>query len=104
MHKSESSPSHSVLESKSSHESLNLAHESDSSPSPGLEYYNTATEVDFLFLTNTSSAWLSAMVVHAAFSVYKHNMDAWKKVCQDAQLAVIGQFYAYVCRIGGNQR
>ena len=42
MHESESSPSHSVLESKSSHESLNLAHESDSSPSPGLEYYNTA--------------------------------------------------------------
>ena len=41
MHESESSPSHSVLESKSSHESLNLAHESDSSPSPGLEYYNT---------------------------------------------------------------
>ena len=41
MHKSESSSSHSVLESKSSHESLNLAHESDSSPSPGLEYYNT---------------------------------------------------------------
>ena len=38
---SESSPSHSVLESKSSHESLNLAHESDSSPSPGLESYNT---------------------------------------------------------------
>ena len=28
MHESESSPSHSVLESKSSHESLNLAHES----------------------------------------------------------------------------
>ena len=44
MHESESSPSHSVLESKSSHESLNLAHESDSSPSPGLEYYNTGTE------------------------------------------------------------
>ena len=41
MHESESSPSHSVLESKSSHESLNLAHESDSSPSPGLESYNT---------------------------------------------------------------
>ena len=40
MHESESSSSHSVLESKSSHES-NLAHESDSSPSPGLEYYNT---------------------------------------------------------------
>ena len=32
-----------MLESKSSHESLNLAHESDSSPSPGLEYYNTGT-------------------------------------------------------------
>ena len=31
-----------MLESKSRHESLNLAHESDSSPSPGLEYYNTA--------------------------------------------------------------
>ena len=31
MHESESSPSHSVRESKSSHESLNLAHESDSS-------------------------------------------------------------------------
>ena len=32
-----------MLESKSSHESLNLAHDSDSSPSPspGLEYYNT---------------------------------------------------------------
>ena len=44
MHESESSPSHSVLESKSSHESLNLAHESDSRPSPGLEYYNTETE------------------------------------------------------------
>ena len=44
MHESESSSSHSVLESKSSHESLNLAHESDSSPSPGLEYYNTETE------------------------------------------------------------
>ena len=43
MHESESSSSHSVLESKSSHESLNLAHESDSSPSPGLEYYNTAS-------------------------------------------------------------
>ena len=43
MHESESSPSHSVLESKSSHESLNLAHESDSSPSPGLEYYNTVS-------------------------------------------------------------
>ena len=41
MHESESSSSHSVLESKSSHESLNLAHESDSSPSPGLEYFNT---------------------------------------------------------------
>ena len=41
MHESESSSSHSVLESKSSHESLNLAHESDSSPSPGFEYYNT---------------------------------------------------------------
>ena len=44
MHESESSSSHSVLESKSSHESLNLAHESDSSPSPGLEYYNNETE------------------------------------------------------------
>ena len=42
MHESESSSSHSVLESKSSHKSLNLAHESDKSPSPGLEYYNTA--------------------------------------------------------------
>ena len=31
MHESESSSSHSVLESKSSHKSLNLAHESDSS-------------------------------------------------------------------------
>ena len=31
MHESESSSSHSVLESKSSHESLNLAHKSDSS-------------------------------------------------------------------------
>ena len=41
MHESESSSSHSVLESKSSHKSLNLAHESDLSPSPGLEYYNT---------------------------------------------------------------
>ena len=30
-----------MLESKSSHESLNLAHDLDSSPSPGLEYYNT---------------------------------------------------------------
>ena len=28
-----------MLESKSSHESLNLAHESDSNPSPGLQYY-----------------------------------------------------------------
>ena len=44
MHESESSSSHSVLESKSSHESLNLVHESDSSPSPRLEYYNTETE------------------------------------------------------------
>ena len=42
MHESESSPSHSVLEFKSSHKSLNLAHKLDSSPSPGLEYYNTA--------------------------------------------------------------
>ena len=31
MHETELSSSHSVLESKSSHESLNLAHESDSS-------------------------------------------------------------------------
>ena len=49
MHESKSSLSHSVLESKSSHESLNLAHvtqvrDSDSSPSPGLEYYNTEAE------------------------------------------------------------
>ena len=47
MHESESSSSHSVLESKSSHESLNLAHESDSSPSPGLEYYNTGMSILF---------------------------------------------------------
>ena len=44
MHESESSSSHSVLESKSSHKSLNLAHELDLSPSPRLEYYNTETE------------------------------------------------------------
>ena len=50
MHKSESSSSHSVLESKSSHESLNLAHESDSTPSPGLEYYNTETEREKIWL------------------------------------------------------
>ena len=46
MHESESSPSHSVLESKSSHKSLNLAHESDSSPSPGLE---STTTLDRIF-------------------------------------------------------
>ena len=39
-----------MLESKSSHESLNLAHESDSSPSPGLEYYNTETEREKIWL------------------------------------------------------
>ena len=53
MHESESSSSHSVLESKSSHESLNLAHGSDSSPSPGLEYYNTVAYLPVL------SAYLS---------------------------------------------
>ena len=50
MHKSESGSSLSVLESKSSHESLNLAHESDWSPSPGLEYYNTETEREKIWL------------------------------------------------------
>ena len=43
-------------ESESSHESLNLAHESNSSPSPGLEYYNTGNVV-----LNT---WLLYLWIH----------------------------------------
>ena len=54
MHKSKSSSSHSVLESKSSHESLNLAHESDSSPSSGLEYYNTGRKLSWSVLITVS--------------------------------------------------
>ncbi|KAK0134769.1 Zinc finger protein 862 [Merluccius polli] len=61
MHESESSPSHSVLESKSSHESLNLAHESDSSPSPGLEYYNTG--YDMPIASNSADQGFSGEIV-----------------------------------------